>query len=105
MFDDPGRQLQKLAKLFCALGSFGSLISGIALLFQGPGGMVIGFFVLTFGLSMSWVFSLILYGIGKNLEFTEDIAEDTKRLDNYAHSSLMKAFNARYDAGAQTKSN
>ena len=64
MFQNPGRQLKMLAKLLCALGSIGSLLSGIALLIQGIGGMVIGFFVLTFGLSMSWIFSLILYGIG-----------------------------------------
>lgn len=62
--------------------------------------MVIGFFILTFGLSTSWIFSLILYGIGKTLQQTEWIAEDTKRIEAYARSSILNAFRSQQDASS-----
>lgn len=105
IFQDPGPQLKTLAKILCALGSFVSLLSGICLLFQGLGGMVIGFFILTFGLSMSWILSFILYGIGKTIEQTERIAENTHRMAQYTLLSLSNAIHHSESTPTQPNTN
>ena len=74
MFDNIGNKIKGVAEFFCWLGIICSILLGIVLVAAGinmPNGgvtAIIGIVVMVVGSFMSWVGSLITYGIGEMVQ-------------------------------------
>lgn len=74
MFDNIGNKIKGVSKFFCWLGIICSILLGILLVTAGinmPNGrvtIVIGIVIMIVGSFMSWVGSLITYGIGEMVQ-------------------------------------
>lgn len=74
MFDYSGEKLQKLAKVFFALGAIASVIWGIVLFAEQPELSWLGFVIIVVGIFSSWVSSLVLHALGEAAENSENCA-------------------------------
>ena len=74
MFDNVGGKIKSLAKVFCWLGLFLSVIVGIAMIlismntYNGEVFALIGVVVIILGCFLSWAGSLITYGLGELIQ-------------------------------------
>lgn len=71
MFENSGKKLQVLAKVFFVLGVIASVLGGIILFVQSPQLPWLGFVTVVAGTFSSWVSSLILHAIGEATENSE----------------------------------
>jgi len=71
MFDNVGGKIKSLAKVFCWLGIFVSIIVGIAMIlismnsYNGEIFSLIGVVIIILGSILSWIGSLLIYGFGE----------------------------------------
>jgi len=71
MFDNVGNKIKDVAELFCWLGILCSILLGLGLILSlnvSIIGIFIGIVVIIVGSFMSWVGSLITYGIGEMVQ-------------------------------------
>lgn len=74
MFDNSGNKIKAVTKIFCLLGITCSIVFGLILIITGsniPNGdvtIVIGIAIMIVGSFMSWVSSLVTYGIGEMIQ-------------------------------------
>ena len=91
MFDQPGRKIKFLAKVFFYLAlMLNTFVTGVMIycafaLDLGSAGLALlfgGIWVFAFGVFFAWVLSLFLYGFGELVDDTEDIRQTTEDLYN-----------------------
>ena len=84
MFEDIGNKIKTLAAVICALGVIASVIIGVSL---SKGSVAIGFFIILFGIIISWCGTFLLYGFGELIDQTRQINKKLDRIgDNIARS-------------------
>ena len=107
MFDNIGRKLKTLAKVFCWIGIIGSLIGAIPIWVSGSQASryrysssstlsiaFIGLLVLVFGCLLSWIASWALYAFGEMVEDTDAIRnslESRGRRPSYLNTNEQKS--------------
>ena len=102
MWNDIGRKLQTLAKVFCWLGIIGSIVWGIVIMTQNnriQSPIFTGILYIVIGCLASWIGSWAIYGLGIVVEYVENGGGRS-----YAESPAGSAFHGTTtsDGGVQT---
>ena len=75
MFDNIGRKIKTVAKLFCWIEIICCVVAGIAIMGSGESAAVaVGIIVALGGSLMSWVGSFVMVGFGELVENSTKIA-------------------------------
>ncbi len=76
MFDDIGGKIKKLAKIMTYIGFAISILLGLLAIEEAVG---LALFIIVIGCVASWVGSFLLYGFGELIDYTKEIADNTKK--------------------------
>ncbi len=97
MYDNIGGKLKTVAQVGAALGVIASIILGIVngrtlFLTDNPvGGFLLGLLIAGGGSFLSWLGSLLMYGVGEIAENTEYMTSKISRLNIYQSASTEKS--------------
>ena len=94
MYNNVGKTLMTVAKLFCWIGIIACFIIGVTIIAtsvnsygnQVPSGVLIGFSIIIFGSLLSWLGSLGLYGLGQVIE---DGAATRKMMEEFKEKQAI----------------
>ena len=88
MYEKIGSKIKILAKVMFFIGSFGSIMAGVAFMIDKNEFNFIGIIILVVGIILSLATSWILYGFGELIEKTSFIATNVYRSKNQKKENI-----------------
>ena len=88
MYDKIGSKIKILAKVMFFIGSFGSIMAGVAFMIDKNEFNFIGIIILVVGIILSLATSWILYGFGELIEKTSFIATNVYSSKNQKKENI-----------------